>query len=70
MDLGSADRDSVRRAAGAAGKVPGARGITYHQYNDAGLIQREASLWDIATAAAELGQPVEPRFVTKAPALV
>ncbi|MEN2510114.1 ketosteroid isomerase-related protein [Gordonia polyisoprenivorans] len=53
-----------------AGKVPGARGITYHQYNDAGLIQREASLWDIATAAAELGQPVEPRFVTKAPALV
>jgi steroid delta-isomerase-like uncharacterized protein len=52
------------------GKVPGARGITYHQYNDQGLIVREASLWDVATAVAELGQPVESRSVAPSPALV
>ncbi|MBV7707044.1 hypothetical protein A5780_25785 [Nocardia sp. 852002-20019_SCH5090214] len=47
------------------GKVPGTRGITFHVYNDEGLIVKEASLWDVATAAAELGQPIQPRSVTK-----
>lgn len=52
------------------GKVPGARGITYHQYNAEGLIVKEASLWDVATAVAELGQPITPRAVAEMPALV
>lgn len=52
----------------AGGKIPGTRGLTYHQYNDQGLIVRETSIWDIATAAAELGQPVKPRSVAPAPA--
>lgn len=54
----------------ANGKVPGTRGLTFHVYNDAGLIVKEASLWDIATAAAELGQPVKPRAVAQLPAFV
>ncbi|MGW0356775.1 ketosteroid isomerase-related protein [Nocardia nova] len=47
------------------GKVPGSRGITFHVYNDEGLIVKEASLWDVATSVAELGQPIQPRSVTK-----
>ncbi|WP_330256081.1 nuclear transport factor 2 family protein [Nocardia sp. NBC_00565] len=54
----------------ANGKVPGSRGITFHVYNEDGLIVKEASLWDVATAVAELGQPIEPRSVTKSAALV
>jgi steroid delta-isomerase-like uncharacterized protein len=54
----------------ANGKVPGARGLTFHIYNEAGLITREASLWDIATAAADLGQPIDPSSVTKSAVLV
>lgn len=49
----------------ANGKVPGSRGITFHVYNDEGLIVKEASLWDVATAVAELGLPIEPRSVAK-----
>ncbi|WP_067681973.1 ketosteroid isomerase-related protein [Nocardia miyunensis] len=45
------------------GKVPGARGITFHVYDDEGLIVKEASLWDVATAVGELGLPIEPRSV-------
>ena len=52
------------------GKVPGARGITFHVYNEDGLIVREASLWDVATAVADLGQPVDPRSVSTTAALV
>lgn len=47
----------------ANGKVPGSRGITFHVYNDEGLIVKEASYWDVATAVAELGQPVDPSSV-------
>ncbi|MDN2499874.1 hypothetical protein FHY52_24820 [Nocardia nova] len=47
------------------GKVPGTRGITFHVYNDEGLIIKEASLWDVATAVGELGLPIESRSVTK-----
>ncbi|MCU1647645.1 MAG: hypothetical protein JWN03_7920 [Nocardia sp.] len=47
------------------GKVPGSRGITFHVYNDEGLIVKEASLWDVATAVAELGLPIEPHSVAK-----
>lgn len=54
----------------ANGVVPGSRGITFHIYNDEGLIVKEASLWDVASAVAELGQPVEPRSVTKPAVLV
>ncbi|WP_109526733.1 MULTISPECIES: ketosteroid isomerase-related protein [Nocardia] len=52
------------------GKVPGTRGITFHVYDEQGLILKEASLWDVATAVAELGQPVTPHAVTASPALV
>lgn len=52
------------------GIVPGARGLTYHEYNAEGLITREASLWDVATAVANLGQPVDPRSVARSAALV
>ncbi|MET8427854.1 ketosteroid isomerase-related protein [Nocardia sp. NPDC004860] len=49
----------------ANGKVPGSRGITFHVYNDEGLIVKEASLWDVATAVAELGLPIAPHSVAK-----
>ena len=52
------------------GKVPGARGITFHIYDADGLIKREESFWDAATAVAELGLPVDPTAVAKLPALV
>jgi steroid delta-isomerase-like uncharacterized protein len=47
------------------GKVPGSRGITFHVYDEDGLIVKEASLWDVATSVAELGLPVAPQSVTK-----
>jgi steroid delta-isomerase-like uncharacterized protein len=50
------------------GKVPGSRGITFHVYNEEGLIVKEASYWDVATSVAELGQPVDPSSVAKVPA--
>lgn len=52
------------------GKVPGTRGLTFHIFDEDGLIVREASLWDVATAVAELGQPLQPRSVSRPPALV
>lgn len=52
------------------GKVPGARGITFHIYDTDGRIKREASFWDVSTAVHELGLPVDPSAVAKAPALV
>lgn len=52
------------------GIVPGARGITFHIYDADGLITREASFWDCATAVSELGLPVDPSAVAKSPALV
>lgn len=52
------------------GKVPGARGITFHIYDTDGLIKREASFWDVSTAVSELGLPVDPTAVAKTPALV
>ncbi|MGH3892899.1 MAG: ketosteroid isomerase-related protein [Rhodococcus qingshengii] len=52
------------------GKVPGARGLTFHVYNAEGLITREASLWDVASAVSELGQPVEPSSVAPTAVLV
>lgn len=52
------------------GKVPGTRGLTFHIFDEDGLIVREASLWDVATAVAELGQPLQPRSVSRTPALV
>ena len=52
------------------GKVPGARGITFHVYDADGRITREHSFWDVASAVAELGLPVDPSSVTKSPALV
>jgi steroid delta-isomerase-like uncharacterized protein len=54
----------------AGGKVPGARGITFHIYDENGLIKREESFWDVATAVSDLGQPVEPSSVSRTAALV
>lgn len=52
------------------GKVPGARGITFHVYDEDGRIKREHSFWDAATAVADLGQPVKPASVSPIGALV
>ncbi|BBX94180.1 MULTISPECIES: nuclear transport factor 2 family protein [Mycolicibacterium] len=52
------------------GKIPGARGITFHIYDTDGRITREASFWDVSTAVRDLGLPVDPTAVAKAPALV
>jgi steroid delta-isomerase-like uncharacterized protein len=52
------------------GKVPGARGITFHIYDTDGRIKREESFWDAATAVRDLGLPVDPTAVAKSPALV
>ncbi|MCX2932381.1 nuclear transport factor 2 family protein [Mycobacterium sp. CVI_P3] len=52
------------------GKVPGARGITFHIYDADGRIKREESFWDCATAVRDLGLPVDPTAVAKTPALV
>lgn len=52
------------------GKVPGARGITFHIYDADGRIKREASFWDVSTAVSELGLPVDPAAVAKTPELV
>lgn len=52
------------------GKVPGARGITFHIYDADGRIKREASFWDVSTAVRDLGLPVDPTAVAKIPALV
>lgn len=52
------------------GKVPGARGITFHIYDADGRIKREASFWDVSTAVSELGLPVDPTAVAKTPELV
>jgi len=52
------------------GKVPGARGITFHIYDADGLIKREESFWDVSTAVRDLGLPVEPTAVAKSAALV
>ena len=47
------------------GKVPGARGITFHVYDSDGRIKREASFWDVSTAVRDLGLPVDPRAVAR-----
>lgn len=52
------------------GKVPGARGITFHIYDGDGRIKREASFWDVSSAVRDLGLPVDPTAVAKSPALV
>lgn len=52
------------------GKVPGARGITFHIYDADGRIKREESFWDCATAVSELGLPVNPVSVSKSAVLV
>ena len=52
------------------GRVPGARGITFHIYDTDGRIKREESFWDCATAVRDLGLPVDPTAVAKLPALV
>ena len=52
------------------GRVPGARGITFHIYDESGLIKREASFWDVTSAVSDLGLPVDPSAVAKLPALV
>jgi steroid delta-isomerase-like uncharacterized protein len=52
------------------GKIPGARGITFHVYDADGRITREHSFWDVASAVSELGLPVDPSSVAKSPALV
>ena len=52
------------------GKVPGARGITFHIYDADGRIKREESFWDCATAVSELGLPVKPISVAPSAALV
>ncbi|ORB76511.1 ketosteroid isomerase-related protein, partial [Mycobacterium timonense] len=52
------------------GKVPGARGITFHIYDADGRIKREESFWDCATAVRDLGLPVDPVSVSKSAALV
>jgi len=52
------------------GKIPGARGITFHIYDTDGRIKREESFWDCATAVRNLGLPVEPTSVATTPALV
>lgn len=52
------------------GKVPGARGITFHIYDADGKIKREESFWDCATAVRDLGLPVDPNVVATARALV
>ena len=52
------------------GKVPGARGITFHIYDADGRIKREESFWDCATAVRDLGLPVDPTAVAKIPARV
>lgn len=52
------------------GKVPGARGITFHIYDSDGRIKREESFWDVTAAVHNLGLPVDPTAVTKSPALV
>jgi steroid delta-isomerase-like uncharacterized protein len=52
------------------GKVPGARGITFHVYDADGRITREESFWDCASAVANLGLPVQPASVATSPALV
>lgn len=54
----------------ANGKVPGTRGITFHIYDENGLIKREESFWDCATAVRDLGLPVDPSSVAKSAALV
>jgi steroid delta-isomerase-like uncharacterized protein len=52
------------------GKVPGARGITFHVYDDDGRITHEESFWDAATAVRDLGQPVDPSSVSHSAVLV
>lgn len=52
------------------GKVPGARGITFHIYDADGRIKREESFWDCATAVRDLGLPVDPTVVAQARVLV
>ena len=52
------------------GKIPGARGITFHIYDADGRIKREESFWDCATAVRDLGLPVDPISVSKSAALV
>jgi steroid delta-isomerase-like uncharacterized protein len=52
------------------GKIPGARGITFHIYDTDGRIKREESFWDCASAVCNLGLPVEPTSVATSPALV
>ncbi len=52
------------------GKVPGARGITFHIYDADGRIKREASFWDVASAVSELGLSVDPTAVATTAALV
>lgn len=52
------------------GKVPGARGITFHIYDSDGRIKREESFWDCATAVRDLGLPVDPTAVATLPARV
>ncbi|OBH11804.1 nuclear transport factor 2 family protein [Mycobacterium sp. E1747] len=52
------------------GKVPGARGITFHIYDTDGRIKREESFWDCATAVRDLGLPVDPVSVCKPAVLV
>ena len=52
------------------GKVPGARGITFHVYDADGRITREASFWDVTTAVKNLGLAVDPTAVAKSPVLV
>ena len=52
------------------GKVPGARGITFHIYDTDGRIKREESFWDAATAVRDIGLPVDPTAVAKLSALV
>ncbi|ABK70279.1 nuclear transport factor 2 family protein [Mycolicibacterium smegmatis] len=47
------------------GKVPGARGITFHIYDTDGRIKREASFWDVSTAVRDLGLSVDPTAVAK-----
>ena len=52
------------------GKIPGARGITFHIYDTDGRIKREESFWDCASAVRNLGLAVEPTSVATSPALV
>ncbi len=47
------------------GKVAGAQGITFHIYDENGLIKREESFWDCATTVRDLGLPVDPSEVAR-----